>query len=68
MFETLDGHCGYEWPWAQAAVIPFSAGPTYHSFHHSKNSGNYGAMLHIWDTMMGTNDDYYVALNKQAAL
>ena len=58
MFETYDGHCGYDWPWSQAGILPFSAGGTYHSFHHSKNSGNYSAMLHILDTVLTTNDDF----------
>ena len=56
--ESLDGHCGYDWPWAVTNLLPFSAGGNYHSFHHSKNSGNYGAMLHLLDTLFGTNKDY----------
>ena len=58
MLETLDGHCGYEWPWGQSQLIPFSAGSSYHYFHHKQNVGNYGSVLHIFDTLFDTNKDY----------
>ena len=64
--ETNDGHCGYDWPWAQAELLPLSAGGNYHAFHHSRNSGNYGAMIHFIDTLLGTNEDYDKELTKIA--
>lgn len=51
----MDGHSGYDFPWAITHLIPFSAGGNYHSFHHSKNVGNFGGALHFMDTFCGTN-------------
>jgi sterol desaturase/sphingolipid hydroxylase (fatty acid hydroxylase superfamily) len=56
--ESLDGHSGYDWPWAVSNWVPFSASSTYHFFHHSKNIGNYGGICHIVDTLCGTNRTY----------
>ena len=58
IIETEDGHCGYDWPWAISHWFPFSAGGKYHFFHHSKNAGNYGGILHLFDTIFDTNLDY----------
>lgn len=58
MIESEDGHCGYDWPWAISNWIPLSTGGNYHFFHHSKNAGNYGAILHIFDTLLDTNKEY----------
>lgn len=61
VFETHDGHSGYEFPWSPFRLIPFGAGATYHDFHHSKNVGNYGSFMTVWDTIFNTNKDYYAA-------
>lgn len=59
LFETCDGHSGYDWPWGQSQLLPFSAGGPYHYFHHKQNTGNYGSVLHIVDTIFNTNKDYH---------
>ena len=56
--ESLDGHCGYEWPWAISNWVPFTSGGKYHFFHHSNNVGNYGGIVHVFDTIFGTNKVY----------
>jgi sterol desaturase/sphingolipid hydroxylase (fatty acid hydroxylase superfamily) len=43
IFETLDGHCGYEFSWSPYRLMPFSTSATYHDFHHSHNFGNYSS-------------------------
>ncbi len=58
LIESSDGHCGYDWPWGQSQLLPFSAGGNYHYYHHSQNTGNYGAILSIVDTLYNTNLDY----------
>jgi sterol desaturase/sphingolipid hydroxylase (fatty acid hydroxylase superfamily) len=58
LFETCDGHSGYNWPWGQSQLLPFSAGGSYHYFHHKQNVGNYGAIMTIFDTIFDTNKDY----------
>jgi sterol desaturase/sphingolipid hydroxylase (fatty acid hydroxylase superfamily) len=57
--ETLEDHSGYEFPWSPFRLIPFSASAAYHDFHHSHNVGNYSSFFSFWDTLCGTNKDYY---------
>eukprot|EP00347_Sterkiella_histriomuscorum_P018018 403347100 len=57
--ETMDGHCGYEFPWSPYRLIPFAASTTYHDFHHSKNVGNYSSFFTFWDTVFGDNRVFY---------
>ena len=62
--ESMDGHCGYEWPWAVSNWVPFSSGSRYHFFHHSHNVGNYGGIVHLFDTFYGTNSAYLQKLQR----
>jgi len=57
--ETHEAHSGYEFPWSVFRVLPFGTDASYHSFHHSKNVGNYSTFFTIWDTVFNTNVDYY---------
>jgi len=41
--ESIDGHCGYSFPWAPLRLLPFSAGDAFHDYHHAENVGNYGS-------------------------
>ena len=63
----MDGHCGYDWPWGIANWVPFSSGSGYHFFHHSNNVGNYGAIVHVFDTIYGTNKAFLEKLEKEEA-
>lgn len=57
--ESLDGHSGYQFSWSPFKVMPFTPGTSYHNFHHSYNIGNFCGQFRIWDTVFGTNKDYY---------
>ena len=57
--ESIDGHCGYEFPWSPFRLIPLSASSTYHRFHHTHNVGNYSSFLTFWDTVLGHNAEFY---------
>ena len=59
VFETLDGHSGYEFPWSPFRLLPMSASAQYHNYHHTHNDGNYGSFFMIWDTLLGTNKYYF---------
>jgi methylsterol monooxygenase/4-alpha-methyl-delta7-sterol-4alpha-methyl oxidase len=63
--ESIDGHSGYEFPWSPYRLLPFSASAQYHDFHHSHNVGNYSSFFTFWDTIFGTNIDYYGHLEKK---
>jgi sterol desaturase/sphingolipid hydroxylase (fatty acid hydroxylase superfamily) len=57
--ETLDGHCGYEFSWSPYRLIPFSGSAEYHDYHHTHNIGNYSSFFSLWDTVWGTNVEFY---------
>jgi methylsterol monooxygenase/4-alpha-methyl-delta7-sterol-4alpha-methyl oxidase len=59
IFETIDGHCGYEFSWSPFRLLPLSGSSEYHNFHHSHNLGTYGSFFTFWDTVCGTNKDYF---------
>lgn len=57
LYETVDAHCGYDWPWSLWAWCPLHGGCRRHDFHHSHNKGNYGGFL-VWDWLCGTDEAY----------
>jgi len=57
--EGFSNHCNYDFDWSLFRIVPFSAGSSYHSFHHTHNMGNYGSFLIVQDTITETNHDYY---------
>lgn len=59
VMETLDGHSGYEFSWSPYRLLPLSGSANYHNFHHTHNVGNYGSFFMIWDTVFGTNKQYF---------
>jgi sterol desaturase/sphingolipid hydroxylase (fatty acid hydroxylase superfamily) len=58
VFETVDGHSGYEFSWSPYRLLPFSTSSEYHNYHHSHNVGNYESFFSIWDTVLGTNKSF----------
>ena len=56
--EAIDGHCGYEFPWAPYRVFPMSASSVHHNYHHSQNDGAYGSLFTFWDSVRGTDFSY----------
>jgi sterol desaturase/sphingolipid hydroxylase (fatty acid hydroxylase superfamily) len=65
VFETADGHSGYEFSWSPFRLLPLSGSAKYHDFHHTHNTGNYGSFFTYWDTIMSTNGDYFRYLAKK---
>jgi len=61
VMQSLDAHCGYDFPWSMFGLLPFGCNATYHHWHHTKNSGNYSSSMTIWDTVFDSNADYYDA-------
>lgn len=59
MLETVDGHCGYEFSWSPYRLLPLSGSSEYHNYHHSHNVGTFGSFFTFWDTVLGTNKDYF---------
>ena len=61
--ESTEGHSGYDFPWSCFKIFSFSTDSAYHNYHHLKNNGNYADIFTFWDTIFGTNKDYYQVLN-----
>ena len=57
--EGIDGHCGYSFPWNPYRVLPGVVDDDYHFFHHFQNIGNYSSFFSLWDTVFGTNSEFY---------
>lgn len=59
LFQSMDGHSGYDFPWGVRHFVPIWAGPRHHDLHHQRVNGNYGSVFWFWDYFMDTliNDD-----------
>jgi methylsterol monooxygenase/4-alpha-methyl-delta7-sterol-4alpha-methyl oxidase len=57
--ESHDTHSGYEFSWSPFRLLPFSTSSTYHDYHHSRNIGNYSSLFTLWDTILGSNVDFF---------
>lgn len=54
LFQAIDAHSGYDFPWSLHHILPFWAGADYHDVHHEKFLGNYSSSFRWWDYMLGT--------------
>ena len=55
LFQAIDAHSGYEFPWSLHHVLPFWAGADHHDIHHEKFLGNYSSSFRWWDAALGTD-------------
>jgi sterol desaturase/sphingolipid hydroxylase (fatty acid hydroxylase superfamily) len=62
IFETTDGHSGYEFSWSPFRLLPFSASSEYHNYHHLKFKGNYSSFFTYLDRVFGTINTAYSKL------
>jgi len=54
LFQAIDAHSGYEFPWSLHNWLPFWGGADFHDVHHEKFIGNYSSSFRWWDWMMHT--------------
>ncbi len=62
--ESVDSHCGYEFPWSLIKSLPLQIPASFHDWHHSANIGNYSAWFCHWDIFFGTEKGYYTRHEK----
>jgi len=67
IWQEVDVHCGYNFPWSLNNFIPFYGGAEYHDFHHMSFVGNYASTFRIWDRLFGTDEKYWAYKQKQKA-
>ena len=54
LFQAIDAHSGYEFPWSLHHFLPFWAGAEHHDVHHEKFIGNYASSFRWWDYVLDT--------------
>ena len=54
LFQAIDAHSGYEFPWSLHHFLPFWAGADHHDLHHEKFIGNYASSFRWWDYCLDT--------------
>ncbi len=54
LFQAIDAHSGYDFPWSMHHFIPFWAGAEHHDVHHERFIGNYASSFRWWDYFMDT--------------
>jgi len=54
LFQAIDAHSGYEFPWSLHHFLPFWAGAAHHDIHHEKFIGNYSSSFRWWDYVLDT--------------
>ncbi|KAI1478412.1 hypothetical protein K445DRAFT_75081 [Daldinia sp. EC12] len=54
LFQAIDSHSGYDFPWSLRHFLPFWAGAYHHDVHHEKFIGNYSSSFTWWDWMLDT--------------
>lgn len=54
LFQAIDAHSGYEFPWSLHHFLPFWAGAEHHDVHHERFIGNYSSSFRWWDYVFDT--------------
>ena len=67
LFQAIDAHSGYEFPWSLHHFLPFWAGADHHDVHHEKFMGNYASSFRWWDALCGTEAGSAAAEKRRAA-
>lgn len=67
LFQAIDAHSGYDFPWSLNKIIPFWSGADHHDFHHEKFVNCFSTSFRWWDHFMGTDKSYKAQRSKQAA-
>jgi methylsterol monooxygenase len=56
LFQAIDAHSGYDFPWSLHHFLPFWGGADFHDRHHEKFIGNYSSSFRWWDKIMDTDN------------
>lgn len=54
LFQAVDSHSGYDFPWSLNKILPFWAGAEHHDEHHHFFIGNYASSFRWWDAVLKT--------------
>eukprot|EP01018_Ginkgo_biloba_P000506 Gb_29081 [translate_table: standard] len=62
VMETVEAHCGYDFPWSLSKFLPLYGGADFHDYHHRllyTKSGNYSSTFTYMDWIFGTDKGYH---------
>jgi sterol desaturase/sphingolipid hydroxylase (fatty acid hydroxylase superfamily) len=59
LWQELDAHSGYNFPWSANNWVPFWGGAEFHDYHHMSFVGNFASTFTYWDKWMGTDTKYF---------
>jgi len=58
LFQAIDAHSGYDFPWSLHNIIPFWSGADHHDFHHMAFTNNFSTSFRWWDRICGTDNKF----------
>ncbi|KAF8881606.1 C-4 methyl sterol oxidase [Infundibulicybe gibba] len=58
LFQAIDAHSGYDFPWSLQHILPFWSGAEHHDFHHMAFTNNFSTSFRWWDRIFGTDTKY----------
>jgi methylsterol monooxygenase len=59
LFQAIDAHSGYDFPWSLQHILPFWAGAEHHDFHHMAFVNNFSTSFRWCDYILGTDTKYH---------
>ncbi|KAM0746945.1 C-4 methylsterol oxidase [Meredithblackwellia eburnea MCA 4105] len=59
LFQAVDSHSGYQFPWGLNRFFWLWAGSEHHDYHHQAFVGNYSSSFRHWDWLCGTDKSYH---------
>ena len=59
LFQAVDSHSGYDFPWSLNKFFPLWAGAAHHDEHHHYFIGNYASSFTLWDWLFQTECGTY---------
>ncbi|KAN0034010.1 hypothetical protein ACTFIV_000490 [Dictyostelium citrinum] len=67
LYQTVECHSGYDFPWSFTNLIPFWGGAPFHDYHHEVFIGNYASTFTYLDKIFGTSGkSYYTRKDKKS--
>jgi methylsterol monooxygenase len=67
LFQAVDAHSGYDFPWSLNKFLPFWAGADHHDYHHQAFNNCFSTSFRYLDTMFGTDTKYHQFRDGQKA-
>lgn len=67
LFQAVDAHSGYDFPWSLRHFLPFWAGADHHDFHHMAFVNCFSTSFRWWDYCLGTDNKYHAYKERVAS-